>query len=67
MNNRWWLKKKLWVALITGMAYAIGSWTGNEAFARGLLELGMVVIAGLGLEDFGKARNEILIDEPVKK
>lgn len=52
----WYTKKKLWVALLTGVSYAIGSYTGNSEVSEGILYLGMTLITALGLEDFGKAK-----------
>ena len=51
----WYTKKKVWAAVVAGIAAAVSYYTGNEAIGNSITAIGLALIAGLGLEDFGKA------------
>jgi hypothetical protein len=50
----WYLKKKIWVAVIAGIAAVTAELTGNKEMATFVTGIGMTLIAALGIEDFGK-------------
>lgn len=51
----WYQKKKIWAAVVAGIAAAVAYYTGNEQIGAAITAIGATLIGALGLEDFGKA------------
>lgn len=51
----WYMKKKVWVAVVTALAAGAAKYTDNPEIGSSVLYLGLALLAALGLEDFGKA------------
>jgi hypothetical protein len=54
----WYMKKKIWVAVITAIASGVGYATGDKDIGNAILITGTTLIGALGLEDVGKAKND---------
>jgi hypothetical protein len=56
--NAWYLKKKVWVAIVSAVGAMIAAKTDNQDMADKIVYVGMTLIGALGLEDFGKAKDQ---------
>jgi hypothetical protein len=51
----WYMKKKVWVAILTAAAQIVAGVTNNPELGEKILYVGSALILALGLEDMGKA------------
>lgn len=54
-NKSWYLKKKIWVGILTGVAASAAYISGIPELSQYITGIGMAIIAAIGLEDLGKA------------
>lgn len=59
MNKSWYMKRKFWVAIVTAIGAAAAAYTKNPELGVQITAIGIAVIGGLGLEDFGKEKEAI--------
>jgi len=60
----WYLRKKMWVGLVTAVAMITSDLMNNPELATKILAIGMTVLGAFGLEDFGKAKQ--VVEEQAK-
>ena len=56
----WYLKKKMWIGLVTAVAMIASDLMHNPELATKILAIGMTVIGAFSLEDFGKGKQEVI-------
>lgn len=67
MNAPWYRKRKFNVALFTAFIYTFCILSGDPMVAEGLLKIGLMLMAAIAAEDFGKARYVLIqIEPPIK-
>ncbi len=59
MNTPWYMKKKIWIALVTAASTITAQVTGNEKLAQDIMIIGTALIGAFALEDLGKAKANI--------
>ena len=64
MNEPWYMKKKMWVGLVTAAAMITADLMHNPELATKILAIGMTVIGAFGLEDMGKGK--VAVEEAAK-
>ena len=59
MTKPWYQKRKFWVAIVTAIGAAVAAYTKTPDLGVQITAIGIAVISGLGLEDFGKEREAL--------
>lgn len=59
-----WHSRKFWVSVLTLVGVALAAALDRPEIADRVVEVGMVLVAALGLEDLGKARVAMLNAPP---
>ena len=56
----WYLRKKMWVGVVTAVAMITSDLMNNPELATKILAIGMTLIGGFSLEDMGKGKQEVI-------